>query len=187
MARYPADAAATDEGLTPELAKAIKADAFFARDAGGMLYVFEDGVYDAGGRRYVEKRVKQLVEALAKTKAWNPELSARVEAWLLVDAPELWERPSLDTLNVKNGFFLDVNSRTLRAHSREYLSPVQIPVTFDPDATCPAIERFVSETFPSRRAAPCIRACGVVDAAELRHSKIPTRYRRGAQTASQYI
>ncbi|HVW09110.1 MAG TPA: phage/plasmid primase, P4 family [Bryobacteraceae bacterium] len=146
VGRYEPDA--PDEGLTPELAKAIKNETHFARDAGGRLYVFADGVYKPDGRRHVERRVKALCEALGKTKSWNPELASRVEAWILTDAPDLWERPALDVLNVKNGL-LDVRTRELRAHDPAHLSPVQIPVAYDPGARCPHIEKFVLDVFPA--------------------------------------
>lgn len=148
VARYEPEARATDEGLTPELAKTIKSDTSFARDAGGRLYVFENGVYTPNGRRRVEKRVKALCESLGKTKLWNPELASRVEAWIVTDAPDLWEQPPIDVLNVKNGL-LDVRTKELGSHDPEHLSPVQIPVEFDPAAKCPAIEKFVQDCFPS--------------------------------------
>jgi len=148
VARYAAgSASSTDAGLTPELAKVIKTDAHFARDAGALLYHFEGGVYKPTGARFIERRTKELCESLGKTKSWNPELAARIEAWIAVDAPELWERPPLDTINVLNGL-LNVTTRELGAHDPCHLSPVQIPVTFDPAATCPSIAQFVADTFP---------------------------------------
>jgi putative DNA primase/helicase len=149
VSRYaPGATNSADAGLTPELAKAIKADAHFARDAGGLLYRFEGGVFKPTGVRFIERRTKELCEVLGKTKSWNPELATRIAAWISCDAPELLERPPLDTINVLNGL-LDVNTRELRAHSPEHLSPVQLPVTFDASAQCPNIDKFVADVFPS--------------------------------------
>jgi putative DNA primase/helicase len=53
----------------------------------------------------------------------------------------------MDQINVLNGI-LDTNTDELRPHSPEFLSAVQIPVRYDPQATCPASERFVAEVFP---------------------------------------
>ena len=58
----------------------------------------------------------------------------------------LWERPPVDTLNCRNGL-LDVHTRELRPHDPAFLSPVQIGVNFDPQATCPAIDQFVRDVF----------------------------------------
>lgn len=65
-----------------------------------------------------------------------------------MDAPELWDRPPTDVVNVKNGL-LRISDKTLLPHSPDYLSPIQLPVTYDPTATCPETEKFVGEVFPS--------------------------------------
>ena len=136
-----------DAGLTKALATAITATDSFARDMGSLLYHWEGGVYRPTGQRFVERRVKELCEAWEKTKTWCPELATRVCEWLLVDAPELWECPPLDTLNCRNGL-LDIPTRNLRNHSPEHLSPVQVAVSFDPVAQCPDIEHFIRGVFP---------------------------------------
>lgn len=135
-----------EDGLIQKLADSILAPDAFARDAGGLLYHFEDGVYRPTGRRFIEKRVKQLCEYEAP-KSWTPELASRVENWIAVDCPDLWERPPLDVLNVRNGL-LNVESRILTPHSPEHLSPVQIAAAFNPGARCPNIDRFVKDVFP---------------------------------------
>lgn len=136
------------DGLTPELAKAITAETQFARDPGGRLYCFENGVYRPAGNLAVHRRVKALCESWGKTKSWSPELATRVEEWIRVDAPELWECPPLDTLNCRNGL-LDIKTRNLGPHSPKHLSPVQITPAFNPTATCPHIEKFVRDVFPA--------------------------------------
>jgi putative DNA primase/helicase len=52
-------------------------------------------------------------------------------------------------VNVKNGM-LDLPTETLKPHDPIYLSAQQLPVAWDPDAKCPAYERW-------------IEACGVAD------------------------
>jgi len=65
----------------------------------------------------------------------------------VADAPFLDKIPPLDTINLTNGL-LDVNTRKLRPHGSEFMSPIQLPMAYDPDAKCPYWERFVSEVFP---------------------------------------
>jgi len=48
---------------------------------------------------------------------------------------------------LKNGL-LRVKTRELLPHSHEWLSTIRIPIRFDPDATCPPIDRFIGEIFP---------------------------------------
>ena len=137
----------TKAGLTKGLATAILATDHFAQDKGRLLYHFQGGVYQPTGERVIESQVKALLESWEMTKSWTPELANRVVQWIGVDAPELWEQPSLDTLNVRNGL-LDVKARVLRPHSPDHLSAVQIPVVYDPAAKCPYITNFIAEVFP---------------------------------------
>jgi P4 family phage/plasmid primase-like protien len=136
-----------DLGITRKLADAITGDASFATDAGGLLYVFEDGVYKPTGKRCIERKCLEMCDDWGASKIWTPELASRVEARVSGYAPELWERPPLDTINVRNGL-LEVKAKELRPHDPKYLSPVQLPVTFDPAATCPEIDKFVAAAFP---------------------------------------
>ncbi len=136
-----------DRGLTAALAEAVAAKYPFARDAGGKLYAYEDGAYRPDGERTAaaeKKRILQESEAHAK---WTTHRAREVTEYIRVDARELWERPPTDRINVLNGI-LDVETRELGKHTPEFLSPVQLPVRFDPEATCPAWEKFVAETLP---------------------------------------
>jgi P4 family phage/plasmid primase-like protien len=134
-------------GLIAYLAKTIAGEAYFAVDVGRRLHVYRDGVYGPEGEAYVRRAVKALLAAWEMLAAWHVQLGREVVEYLTVDASLLWEQPPLDTINVQNGL-LDWATGTLRPHSPTYLSPVQIPVRYDPRAQCPGWEQFVAETFP---------------------------------------
>lgn len=129
------------------LADQICEDHKFAQDAGGRLFHFADGVYKAIGAELVKRQVKRFCIEYGKTEEWSPGLATDVVEYIRVDAPVLWDRPPLDLLNVKNGL-LRIADRVLLPHSANHLSPTQLPVAYDPSATCPAIEAFVNQTFP---------------------------------------
>lgn len=129
------------------LADRIRRCHHFARDEGGKLYIFADGVYKPGGERAVQKAVKHLLEQCGLAEKWSSHKADEVVNYIAVDVPELWARPPLETLNVANGL-LNVTRRELRAHDPAFLSPVQIPVAFDPAAVCPAWDSFVAQVFP---------------------------------------
>lgn len=134
-------------GFHKALADDICADDHFAQDAGGKLYRYDGGAYKPDGEAHVLRRVKALVTEWGLTAKWNPDRAKAVAEFIRVDAPYLWDRPSLDTINVLNGL-LDVATRQLRPHTPEYLSPIQLAVAYDPEATCPAWETFIADTFP---------------------------------------
>ena len=148
-ARKPFEAApAIGSGLVQEIDRAIKQEHHFARDEGGLLYVFESGCYRPTGERFVEQAVKRYVEQNGKARAWSPELASRIVSYIATDAPQLLAKPPLDTLNVRNGL-LNVYTRVLRPHAPDFLSPVQVEASYDPKAGCLAIDQFVSDVFPA--------------------------------------
>jgi P4 family phage/plasmid primase-like protien len=136
-----------DAGPIKVLADAITEKEHFARDLGDRLYRFSDGCYRQYAERYIRRKVKEHLEGWGKTKKWSAHLANEVCEYILADAPELWERPPLDEVNLANGI-LNLGTAVLREHDPRFLSPAQIPVVFDPAAKCPAWDKFVSEVFP---------------------------------------
>ena len=119
----------------------------FAKDSGGSLHVYKDGRYQPGGAEEVKRQVKAVLKDWDKSHLWTGSKASDVVEYIRIDAPELWERPPSHGINVKNGL-LEIETRKLLPHNHNWLSPIQLPVTFDPEATCPAWERFVREVFP---------------------------------------
>jgi putative DNA primase/helicase len=130
-----------------KLADAILKRYHFARDEGGKLYVYADGTYRPGGEKVIRREVKRVLGEWNIADKWTSHKADEVTQFVAVDAPELWPQPPLDVLNVGNGL-LDVKARELRPHAPAFLSPVQLPVRYDPSARCPAWEQFVAQTFP---------------------------------------
>ncbi|NQU21950.1 MAG: hypothetical protein HQ567_11760 [Candidatus Nealsonbacteria bacterium] len=136
-----------ETGLVKLLADAICDGNHFAQDQGGTLYRYARGAYRTKADRYVKGRVKALCEDWKATGRWSSRLSLEVVEYIRVDAPELWERPPRDVVNVANGL-LRVKARALLPHSPDHLSAVQLPINYDATATCPCIENFVADVFP---------------------------------------
>lgn len=143
LGRYPT----ADDGWVKEMADAIQGDTHFAKDSGGMLYAFENGVYRPTGETVVGRRVKEIAIATKTTKQWSTRRASEVAAWIAVDAPTLWERPPITILNVRNGL-LDLATGKLNPHNPLHLSPIQLPMNYDPDAKCPRWDAFLKEVFP---------------------------------------
>ena len=119
----------------------------FAQDAGGRLYRFRDGAYRAGTEAFIGGSVKALAERWNRTAKFSERLITTTLAYLTADAPALWERPPFDVVNLTNGL-LNVETLTLTPHTPKHLSPVQLPVIYDPSSTCPAWERYSAAWFP---------------------------------------
>ena len=138
----------SNDGLSvQQIADAITAKHRFARDAGGRLYVYQNGCYQPDGASFIAQQVKKLLVSMKLASKWTSHKSDEVVKYLSVDAPLLWEQPPRDQVNVLNGL-LDVNTRALSQHSADFLWPVRIPVKYDPSARCPMWDKFVKEVFP---------------------------------------
>jgi P4 family phage/plasmid primase-like protien len=138
---------ADDSISVSQIADAITGRHRFAKDAGGKLYVFRSGCYQTDGAAFVGQQVKRLLERMKLSSKWTSHKSDEVVKYISVDAPELWEKPPRDRVNVLNGL-LDVTARRLSPHSPDFLSSVQLPVKYDPAARCPAWDKFISQVFP---------------------------------------
>jgi putative DNA primase/helicase len=136
-----------DPGRLKRLADAICATNYFAQDAGGRLYHYKGGVYRPQGEKHVKVRVKSFLMGWGDTKAWSTKLAGEVVEFIRTDATELPDRPRMDVVNVENGM-VRVADGVLLPHDPKYLSMVQLPVKYDPTATCPHIDAFVASTFP---------------------------------------
>jgi putative DNA primase/helicase len=135
--------------LTKHCADALGSYERFASDAGDRLHVYRSGVYRCNAERFVGREVQRLLDGWKLGGLWSTHLVAEVCAYLALAAPTLEERPRADVLNVGNGLVeVATNPPTLRPHDPDYLTDLQVPVRFDPQATCPAWERFMGEVFP---------------------------------------
>ena len=134
-------------GLTSALADVITTEDHFAQDAGGKLYHYRDGAYRQHGERYIRRRVKEVLDDSGLSGKWSTHRANEVVEYIRVDAPELWEKPPTDRINVLNGI-LDLENGEMIDHYPEFLSAVQLPVRYDPEAGCPAWDAFVKQTFP---------------------------------------
>jgi putative DNA primase/helicase len=138
---------ATRPGLTKKLADAIQHKHHFALGADARLYVYHAGVYRPTGEQIIRREVKSTLLTWDKSSSWSRKRRDEVVAFITDDAKNLWERPPVKSINVLNGL-LNVKTKELKPHSAAYLTDVQLPVLYDPDAKCPTWEKFVADWFP---------------------------------------
>jgi len=104
------------------------------------IYVYQDGIYVRG-----EEILAKLVRAVlgeSCTKNAKNEIMDAIQDVTHTDRQFFDSQPNL--IVVENGI-LNIQSRTITPHTSEHLSFRKLPITFDPEAKCPAIEKFISE------------------------------------------
>src|ERR1035437_574568 len=120
----------------------------FAKDKVGDLYVYLDGVYSPVGDDLFQCCSK-LYEA--NNIRWTSNKFRELDIYLTRNSPELLEKPLDDRINLRNGvYYIDDDRFELHSevdHSN-YLTTTQIPIDFNPSASCPQITRFMEDVFP---------------------------------------
>jgi len=107
------------------------------------MYRYEDGVYVADARPLVQ----EFCEALLGEKATNHlvnEILGHLERATFYDRSAALD--GTQYVNVMNGI-VDVTTGDWKAHSPDLVFFRQLPFAFDPKASCPLIDKFITEVF----------------------------------------
>ncbi len=108
----------------------------------GRLYRYTDGVYRSDGDTWAKVAAKRALDYKVKRRHFDEIL-----AWLRADEPFIPERPPRRWINTTSGL-LDWHTGQLAPHDPDIPTAVQIPHRWNPDATCPNIDRFLEQVLP---------------------------------------
>ncbi|WP_371364912.1 hypothetical protein SRRS_54120 [Sporomusa rhizae] len=112
--------------------------------ANGELHYYNNGVYKAGASKHISNMVVRLLGDKFRSSHSN-----EVHRYLndcYSSQPTTLDK-STQLINLENGL-LDWNANTLYEHSPHHLSSIRVPLTYDPNATCPNIQRFFAQVLP---------------------------------------
>jgi len=105
------------------------------------VFLFDNGVYRDRGDILLKEQCKALA-------GWGSSANFWKEVLHHIRSSSHIERAELDAdrniVNLNNGL-LDLTTRRLTAHTPSHTGTVRVPLTYDPDATCPKINRFLRE------------------------------------------
>jgi putative DNA primase/helicase len=121
-----------------------------ARDEGGNLYRYQDGVYvpEVNDLRLRQVIAREVVKAHGKDYL-NRHLEEEILHRLMVEAGEIEARPNPWLLNVLNGTIdLRKPGFPLLSHDPARRTTVQLPVEYVVGAECPKVEEFFGQVFP---------------------------------------
>ena len=111
----------------------------------GHLYSYADGVFSRNAPAVVERLTAEILG-----EAYRDNRRSETEAWLRATTytdPDLANQHA-GLVNVANGM-LNWRTGELLPHDPKHLSTIQVPVSYDPSATCPATDDFLLTTLPS--------------------------------------
>jgi putative DNA primase/helicase len=113
-------------------------------DTTGMFYVYRGGVWEPKVDPIEAEIGRLLGNGYRKSHKGNVLDLIRLSKTTL----RITDEPRPDHINTPNGM-VDWRTGKLLPHSPEYLSTVQLPVTYDVAADCPAFETFLTQVLPA--------------------------------------
>lgn len=125
--------------------RSISAGADIGVDADGRFWAYGNGVWSLG-QRAVDARI-----ARALGERYRPQHQRAIEHLLRVELDVVEAAPVTGYINMIDGMVRwdAPGEPMLLEHHPEYLSTVQLPVTWDPDATCPEFDAFLESSVPA--------------------------------------
>jgi len=103
------------------------------------------GIFRPDGIAYIEKEAQHILGNKAKTHM-IAEVVKLTQIKTYIDRDQFEEDP--DVLMLKNGVY-HLDTEELTEHSPQYHAKAKLPITYDPDAECPVILKFLSEVIPA--------------------------------------
>lgn len=145
VVQLPATVFFTEKGglVVARLGEVIRDIGHVEMGVDGRMYRYTGGVYRADGDLWARAQTRMLLG-----DRWGKRHAEEVVAWLRSFEPAITDKPDDRCLNVTNGL-LDWRSGTLHPHTPDVLSTIQLGASWDPDAACPRIEKFLDEVLPA--------------------------------------
>jgi putative DNA primase/helicase len=128
--------------ITARIADVVRHAGHLETGTDGRIWRYEGGVYKPDGDRWARARVREMLGDECRRTSFE-----EVITWLRSFEPTVTDRPDTSYVNVANGI-LDLATLTIRSHSPETISTVQLPVAWRPEATCPRVDGFLKDILP---------------------------------------
>jgi putative DNA primase/helicase len=119
-------------------------------ETGEMLF-YRGGVYQPYAQEYTGRLLTYAFHGITTTNG-SPVFNQRVKREILAQLKDITYMPvekfdsNLDIVNLSNGLY-NWRMGEFKPHDLNYLSLIQIPVEYNPDAKCPNIEKCFSVIF----------------------------------------
>lgn len=135
--------------VAEELLKNVK---LFAMEDDNTFYIYNNGVYTSeGAEGILNAKIRDLTDEMNANRG-APLIPANkkfvAEVFDYIRIRRLVKRKDIgfnnNILNLRNGL-LNVETMEFAEHTDGCYNIVQYPVTYDPTATCPGIEKFINE------------------------------------------
>ena len=107
-------------------------------DVKSEMWIYDDGIYIPQGKTYVSEFTRKVLGEAFTTSFCN-QVVAKIEADTYINQEQFFDNNIVDEIAIKNGV-LNLITREITEYSPNKVFFNKIPVTYDKDATCEAIE-----------------------------------------------
>jgi putative DNA primase/helicase len=139
--------------LAAKLADDIQAIGPLAYGVDNIMWSYRDGVWRPDPRVVAHRATTLLGDRYRRSHSVNAEDIIRAQT------PKITCDPVSEVINFRNGLYL-WQADLLRDHTPDMLTTVQLSVDWNPDATCPAFDKFLGEVVPEDMVALVWEAIG---------------------------
>jgi P4 family phage/plasmid primase-like protien len=122
---------------------AVLADGPVCTGLGASLWYYRRGVWLPGGEAEVYRRTKGLLG-----NRWRRAHAENLVAWFAADEPFIGDSQPTERINTLSGL-LNWRTGSLSPHTSEIPSTFQVPHQWNPDATCPTVDRWLDQVVPA--------------------------------------
>lgn len=112
---------------------------------GTTLFVYSDGVFNSDGAAIIREEIDYRLGEESKPQRIQTVIDLLRERCKV--KYERLNKDAKDLINVENGM-LDWRTGEVKPHDPSYLSTIRINARWNPNAECPAVDKFMDEVFP---------------------------------------
>lgn len=111
------------------------------------IWTYENGIYVPNGKTFIKEFCRKVLEDQYTVYLANCVIG-KVEADTYIDAQTFFNNNLVDEIPCLNGI-INLRTKELMPFNQNKIHFIKIPVTYDPNATCPKIDDFFKSLLPS--------------------------------------
>lgn len=118
-------------------------------DNGSECWIYEKGIFVPNGKTFIKQYCRKILGEAYTTTLVN-EVIAKIEADTYIEADKFFADQNMDEICVENGI-LNIKDTTLKGFTPNQIFFQKIPVTYDHNATCPAIKKHLKDVLKNEQ------------------------------------
>lgn len=112
-------------------------------DEKSEMYIYQNGIYVPQGKCCIEMVIRQILQEKYTVHMLN-RVIAKIKADTYIEPEEFYKIVNIYEVPVQNGI-LNIISKTIRPFTPDDIFLSKLPIDFNPDVKCPAINKFLGD------------------------------------------